>query len=105
MPRHNRRHVGDELPDPGRIGSTIGERRDSWRGEDYVVRSVSGTAATKPYRCPGCDQEVRAGAPHVVTWPAEDAAADDRRHWHTVCWNARDRREPGIQRGRSAPRY
>jgi hypothetical protein len=82
-----------------------GERRETWRGEDYVVRSVTGAAAAKSYRCPGCDQEIRPGQPHLVTWPAHDSDASDRRHWHTPCWAARERRGPGVQRGRSAPRH
>ena len=47
----------------------------------------------KTYRCPGCDQEIRPGVPHLVAWPA-DGRGDltDRRHWHTGCWRARDRR-------------
>lgn len=62
-----------------------------------MVRSISGTAATKTYRCPGCRQEIPPGTPHVVAWRAGDAAraawapdeadADpERRHWHTGCW-------------------
>ncbi|MDT4945024.1 MAG: hypothetical protein QOH14_1757 [Pseudonocardiales bacterium] len=85
--------------------STVGERREDWRGEEYVVRSVTGAGAAKGYRCPGCDQEIRPGLPHVVAWPAFDAEASDRRHWHTACWAARDRRAPGVKRTRSAPRY
>jgi hypothetical protein len=38
-------------------------------------------------------------------WPEHDLDAGDRRHWHSACWSARDRREPGIQRSRNAPRY
>ena len=70
---------------------------------DWVVRPLTGAASDKTYRCPGCDQEIRPGTPHVVTWPAyardsdldpwdTDSAADRRRHWHTACWRARDRR-------------
>ena len=72
---------------------------------DWVVRAVMGgtPGGAKTYRCPGCDQEIRPGTPHVVTWPAyprdsdlepwdTDSAADLRRHWHTTCWRARDRR-------------
>lgn len=55
-----------------------------------VVRRVAGNAAGKRYRCPGCDQEVHGGAPHVVAWP--QGRPDDRRHWHAPCWEARDRR-------------
>ena len=53
------------------------------------------------YRCPGCDQEIALGVPHVVVWPADDRGesgwggrVDDRRHWHTPCWNARANRRP-----------
>jgi hypothetical protein len=65
----------------------------------WMVRAIPGGAATKTYRCPGCDQEIRAAVPHVVVWPA-DGRGDlgDRRHWHTGCWRARDRRTPTIRR-------
>jgi hypothetical protein len=85
--------------------STVGERREDWRGEEYVIRGVTALGAAKAYRCPGCDQAINAGVPHLVVWPAFDAAASDRRHWHSTCWAARDRRAPGVQRGRSARRY
>jgi hypothetical protein len=81
------------------------ERHDAWRGEQYVVRTVAGAGATKAYRCPGCDQEIRPGLAHLVAWASHDTDAGDRRHWHTSCWAARERRAPGVQRGRSAPRY
>jgi hypothetical protein len=85
------------------IGST--DSIEEWRGEDYQVRRVTGSASTKAYRCPGCDQEIRRATPHVVAWPLDDAEAGDRRHWHGPCWRARDRRGAKIQRGRGAPRY
>ena len=70
---------------------------------DVEVRLIHPFQALKTYRCPGCDQEIVPGTPHVVTWPAyardsdlepwdTDSAADLRRHWHTTCWRARDRR-------------
>ncbi|MFA5708631.1 hypothetical protein [Mycolicibacterium sp.] len=65
-------------------------------GHDYAVRQVAAARATKVYRCPGCDQEIRPGVAHVVVWPAdlgEDAIAD-RRHWHTACWGKRASRGP-----------
>ncbi|HMA46419.1 MAG TPA: hypothetical protein VKP11_04350 [Frankiaceae bacterium] len=52
--------------------------------DPWVVRPVTGAAATKAYRCPGCQQEIRPATPHVVTWPA--GQVDERRHWHTTCW-------------------
>jgi hypothetical protein len=101
VPRQNRRRSAEPTPRP--IGGA--ETREQWRGELFVIRNVSGQSAVKAYRCPGCDQEIRAGVPHLVSWPASDAAADDRRHWHSACWAARDRRGPGVLRSRSAPRY
>jgi hypothetical protein len=53
-----------------------------------MVRRMAGASAQKAYRCPGCDQEIYPGVAHVVVWP-EHASADDRRHWHTVCWERR----------------
>jgi hypothetical protein len=68
------------------------ERREEWRGQEYIVRPVRGSAAVKAYRCPGCDQEIVRGTPHLVVWPGWDRDASDRRHWHTACWSARTRR-------------
>jgi len=107
MPRKPRGGVPRGRPGEGgadgpalRLGP---ERTESASDGDWVVRPVPGEASTKTYRCPGCDQEIRIGTPHVVTWPAyardsdlepwdTDSAADWRRHWHTACWRARDRR-------------
>ena len=65
-------------------------------GYDYEVRQVPGARATKTYRCPGCDHEIRVGTAHVVVWRtgAGEAAGDDRRHWHTPCWANRATRGP-----------
>ncbi|GHC46733.1 ATP/GTP-binding protein [Streptomyces flavofungini] len=87
----------------GRYGGF--QRAESWQGEDWSVRHVAGAgAAGKTYRCPGCDQEIRSGLAHVVAWP-EHSGVDERRHWHTACWNAKDRRTTRVQRSRNAPRY
>ena len=92
MPRHNRsrraRPAQPERPLPA------GWQRASEDGE-WLVRQVSGAQATKTYRCPGCDHEIRPGTPHVVAWPAiEHGSIADRRHWHGGCWQARGRRGP-----------
>jgi hypothetical protein len=102
MARRNRRRA-DEVAEVRPVPSA--ERREQWRGDEYTVRSVTGTGAGKYYRCPGCDQQIHPGQPHLVAWPSVDAEAADRRHWHAPCWAARERRGPGVQRGRSAPRY
>jgi hypothetical protein len=60
----------------------------------WIVRSVPGSAATKAYRCPGCNAEIRPGTPHIVAWAdapglLSESAVDERRHWHTGCWQRR----------------
>lgn len=66
-------------------------------GSQWSVRRVAGSE--KSYRCPGCDQVIEPRTAHVVVWESEhllgaEAALSDRRHWHTACWRARDRRGP-----------
>ena len=87
-----RNHRRPDEPRPSR--SVSAQRTETWRGEEWTVRTVTGSGATKAYRCPGCDQLVAAGVPHVVVWPYADLDAADRRHWHVTCWPARDRRGP-----------
>jgi hypothetical protein len=65
-------------------------------GYDYDVKAVAAARALKTYRCPGCDHEIKPSTAHVVVWPADTggAAVEDRRHWHTSCWNNRATRGP-----------
>lgn len=72
-PRHNRSR-GGEKPEQqqgdhdDRYGGV--QRTETWQGEEWYVRLVAGASAPgKRYRCPGCDQEIPGGAPHVVAWP------------------------------------
>jgi hypothetical protein len=74
-----------------------GTRRESGPDGEWVVRALSGASATKTYVCPGCRQEIPPGTAHVVAWRADhllgdEAAVAERRHWHSGCWRARDRR-------------
>lgn len=81
------------------LRSAAAVRRETGPDGDWVVRTVPGSAATKDYRCPGCDQLIAAGVGHLVTWPADDdGSVADRRHWHAPCWAARLRRRPGGRR-------
>jgi hypothetical protein len=68
------------------------------RAGNWFVRTIPGDPDGKVYRCPGCQQEITAGTPHVVAWLAETGDASDRRHWHTSCFRARDRRGPSGRR-------
>ena len=77
------------------------ERVESWPDGDWVVRPVPGAGTTKAYRCPGCDQEIVPGTPHIVAWPADGTlmsggvGVEERRHWHRPCWQYRLRRGRG----------
>ncbi len=110
VPRRNqpRRRPGSEPPrelTDERVRKGI-EGVQQWRDGEWMVRSIFGGAAAKTYRCPGCLQEIRPGVAHVVAWPIDGRGDEtDRRHWHTGCWKARDRRGPGVERSRNAPRY
>ncbi len=96
MARANRRR-DDHVPLRSAAATRVEVAADGW----WQVRRVSGASATRDYRCPGCDQVVTAGTPHVVAWPAgEYGSVDERRHWHTPCWDARGRRGPGRRRPR-----
>jgi hypothetical protein len=75
-------------------------------GEDdgVDVRHVQPYEAVKPYRCPGCDHEIRVGEGHEVVVPRD--RPEDRRHWHRGCWH-RAARQKGVARThtpRSRPR-
>lgn len=87
MPRKHKRR--NETPAPRAPG--LSASAPEWaRAPGHEVRVVSGP---KPYRCPGCDHEIRAGVSHLVAIPREDP--DERRHWHTECWR-RELRRLGI---------
>ncbi|HEY2550385.1 MAG TPA: ATP/GTP-binding protein [Streptosporangiaceae bacterium] len=87
---------GTRDDDAGRdLGVTLGlPQAQSWPDGDWLVRQVPGAAATKTYRCPGCDQEIRPGVGHLVVWPDHAPGPQERRHWHNACWQRRPRR-PG----------
>ncbi len=99
-PRRHRRDPDPSSEREARVGSeTLEEHPDGL----FRVRRITGSTSTKPYRCPGCDQEIRPATPHIVAWP--DDGLDERRHWHTACWEKRNQRAPRVKRTRDAPRY
>jgi hypothetical protein len=84
---------------PRRQNRPGNERVEEWPDGEWVVRQLTGSSATKEYRCPGCDRLIPPATPHVVAWPVEGATlsgggAGERRHWHSACWRARERRRP-----------
>ncbi|MSW74218.1 MAG: hypothetical protein F2814_02755 [Actinobacteria bacterium] len=69
----------------------------------YIVRKITGSSSSKPYRCPGCDQIIPMATPHTVAWMEDDEQG--RRHWHNACWAKKNNRRPNTERTRNAPRY
>jgi hypothetical protein len=93
MPRAIRRRTDHRPLAAGGVGETTTE---PYAGSLWTVSRVSGVRATRAYRCPGCQQQITVGTPHVVAWPAEGVGGlGDRRHWHTACWSRRDARPAG----------
>ena len=103
-PRRNypKKRVKPEEPREINIKST-GETTEEHSDGVYIVRRLTGSGSTKPYRCPGCDQLIPLATPHVVAWLEYDE--EGRRHWHTACWAKKNKRRPNTERTRNAPRF
>jgi hypothetical protein len=94
VPRRNLRRDDAAPLDLERARQGV-ERVVSSNDGAWSLRHISSGGALKIYRCPGCDHQIAPGVPHVVAWPADGRGdLSDRRHWHTACWNARERRRP-----------
>ena len=79
-------------PRPLLIGQNV--RRHLVDGVSFLSRTIRAGQSVKDYRCPGCNQLIRAGVGHVVVWPETPplgvaSGVDVRRHWHTTCWERR----------------
>lgn len=60
----------------------------------WMVQTMPAGSTAKTYVCPGCDRQITLGASQVVVWPRDPSigstsAVDERRHWHTSCWQRR----------------
>jgi hypothetical protein len=96
VPRRNRARRAEPRSMAGGMSS---RRLESGADGEWIVQRVPGEWASKMYRCPGCDHEIRPGVAHLVVWPAnETGTIEDRRHWHHGCWSARARRHPTSRR-------
>jgi hypothetical protein len=94
-PRKTRRRMTARNPDEDAAVPLGPERVEPWPDGDWTVRDVPGSASVKAYRCPGCDQEILPGTPHLVAWPTLIPGIAERRHWHRACWERRLHRRPG----------
>lgn len=89
MPKRPSKHLRAPRP----LSSSHAAAVDKVDGR-WMTQTMSAQAAVKDYRCPGCEKLVTQGTPHVVVWPLVPSlgyakAVDERRHWHTSCWNRR----------------
>ncbi|MGO1807070.1 MAG: hypothetical protein ACTJFS_09950 [Micrococcaceae bacterium] len=82
-----------------RLGMDPGYQHQSAADGDWHVRKIPAWRAVKDYTCPGCFRTILAGQVHLVAWRSDhlfgdEAAGDERRHWHNKCWENRrqDRR-------------
>lgn len=94
MPRRNRK---DRRPPGGDLSHILdtGLTTQQYAGRAWMVRALRGNDESRSYVCPGCQQTLSSSTAHVVVWPADGLnGVGNRRHWHTHCWVARDRRPP-----------
>lgn len=90
MPRRHRRRPDDE---------TQPLRRPQGQAPPWALvpgAEVRRVSNEKPYRCPGCELEIRPLVWHLVVVPV--AAPDERRHWHEGCWRVELNRTRGRRR-------
>lgn len=88
-PRRRPRSTGGPLP---RWVSSDGTDHATHDGVEVEVRRIQPYQALKPYTCPGCHGTVAAHTGHLVVVPIH--AVEDRRHWHSSCWERRSHRTP-----------
>jgi len=53
--------------------------------DECEIRHVQPYQAIKEYTCPFCNATIQKGLGHKVVVPVSQA--DDRRHFHSGCWN------------------
>ncbi|MDR0488559.1 MAG: hypothetical protein LBG99_04025 [Propionibacteriaceae bacterium] len=87
------RRISKHTRPPRPLGSSHPHAETKSDGR-WIVRPVAGATATKVYRCPECLTSIPEGTAHIVAWPdtpslGSDRAVDDRRHWHSGCWQRR----------------
>lgn len=88
MPRKHR--SARERPGPPDVPERPRGTAPAWASTPgVVVQAVTGERG-KVYVCPGCNQDIRPGTPHLVIVVQGDV--EGRRHWHTPCWRRELRR-------------
>lgn len=90
MARRASKHLRPPRPLSAGAFAHTQRRRDG----EWMIQPMSAEAATKSYHCPGCERDFGPGIAHLVVWPVlpsigSSSAVDERRHWHTWCWERR----------------
>lgn len=84
---------GPRRPPSRGSGGDLPPVEDKHDGQ-WHARRLTGASSRATYTCPGCHRAIPPATPHVVAWPVlkpllSAEAVDERRHWHTDCWNRR----------------
>lgn len=87
MPRNNNRGRGLRERPARR------EPRDRLPERDGRYEVQRDQVSSHVRRCPGCDHFINPGTLHVVAW-RQTESAQERRHWHTSCFDKRRDRQP-----------
>lgn len=90
MPKRSSKHLRTPRPLSSGAFARLVVKADG----EWMVQSMPADSATKTYVCPGCGLSVPVGTAHVVAWPRQASigsasAVDERRHWHSSCWQRR----------------
>ncbi|MDR2508740.1 MAG: hypothetical protein LBC50_01250 [Candidatus Ancillula sp.] len=73
------------------LGALTGAEIVTKGGRRYQVRRTFDGSSV--YKCPGCNHEIAQGKPSLTVIEqdhifGDQAAIDERRHWHESCWKA-----------------
>lgn len=63
---------------------------------DWFVQFMPAVNALKTYICPECGRKIPPRTAHLVIWREDhmfgkDRAIEERRHWHSKCWQTRSK--------------
>lgn len=90
MPKRPSKHLRPARPlNSGAFAAPVDKTDGQW-----MVQTMPADLSTKAYSCPGCRLTIAEATAHVVVWPREPSigspsALEERRHWHSTCWQRR----------------
>lgn len=90
MPRKNKKSNNNNSNNPISLASIFGgEKVETKHGKDYSVRKTF--EGSSIYKCPYCNNTINYGETSLTVIEknhilGDQAAIDERRHWHESCW-------------------